>query len=63
MLTQLGSDVNARNSDGNTPLHVKVLANDLTSVMAVLTTTSRVDINAIGQNGNSALHMAVEVMQ
>ena len=55
--------MNARNSDGNTPLHVKVLDNDLQSVMAVLTTTSKVDINAIGQNGNSALHMAVEVMQ
>ncbi|KAK2189705.1 hypothetical protein NP493_99g04025 [Ridgeia piscesae] len=61
LLTHLGSDVNARNSDGNTPLHVKVLDNDLQSVMAVLTTTSKVDINAIGQNGNSALHMAVEV--
>ena len=49
------------NADGNTPLHVRVLANDLSSVMALLTTVNPANTLAIGQNGNSALHMAVQV--
>ena len=49
------------NADENTPLHVRVLANDLSSVMALLTTVNPANTLAIGQNGNSALHMAVKV--
>lgn len=61
MLTSLGCDVNTTNANENTPLHVRVLANDLSSVMALVTDDVLIDTNAIGQKGNNALHMAVEV--
>ena len=61
MLTALGCDVNTTNANENTPLHVRVLANDLSSVMALVTDDVLIDTNAIGQKGSNALHMAVEV--
>lgn len=58
-LLEMGCNINARNFQGETVLHVMVSKNLLPCVVTLI--SHGADVNAIGVNGNTPLHLAVKV--
>lgn len=54
-----GCDLNARNFQDNTALHIMVARNRLNCVILLLSYGA--DVNAIGMDGDTPLHIAVRV--
>jgi cytohesin len=59
-LIGLGVDMNARNTDGGTPLYVAARNNCLESVQLLLLPCMAVDVNARDNNDRTPLHVAAE---
>lgn len=57
-LIERGCDVNAKNFDGRTALHVMVARNRFECVVTLLAHDA--DIDVLDKDGNSALHLAIE---
>lgn len=53
-------NVNVRNNDGNTALHIAVMSNSYACVSTILQHRRRVDVNLVNQNNDTALHIAVK---
>ena len=60
LLAQPDSDVNERNKDGRTPLHLAVL-NGRAQFVDALLADQRTDVNAITADGKTALDMAESI--
>ena len=58
-LLKAGADVNAKNTDGSTPLHAAAEFNPSPSVLEVLLKAGA-DVNAKNTDGSTPLHMAAE---
>jgi calcium-independent phospholipase A2 len=56
-LISMGCDINSRNFDGRTALHIMVLRNRLECVVALLSHEANTDIG--DHDGNTPLHLAV----
>lgn len=60
LLVEMNCNLNARNFDSNSALHLYVERQKIDLVVALLSCGAEVDI--IGQNGNTPLHLAVKVI-
>ena len=54
-----GCDLNARNFQDNTALHITVARNRVNCVILLL--SHGADVNAVGMDGDTPLHVAVRV--
>ena len=59
LLAENGCDLNAKDFDGNTALHIMIMKNDLNCTLSLL--SNGADVNSIGSDGNTPLHLAVKV--
>ena len=58
MMLVAGADIEAGNSQGETPLHIMVNRKRLSCVVALL--SHGADVNALGMDDETPLHMAVK---
>ncbi|BAY86527.1 serine/threonine protein kinase [Calothrix parasitica NIES-267] len=61
ILTDNGADVNAKESDGNTPLHIASMNTQKSKDIIRLLVKSGANINAKANNGKTPLHNAIKV--
>ncbi|XP_075679412.1 85/88 kDa calcium-independent phospholipase A2-like [Dermatophagoides pteronyssinus] len=59
LLAENGCDLNAKDFDGNTALHIMIMKNDLNCTLSLL--SNGADVNSIGSDGNTPLHLAVKI--
>ena len=60
LLIENGIDLDSRNSDGQTPLHVMAKKGRLSCIVALI--SNGADISTTCNDGKNALHYAVEVI-
>ncbi|XP_077490325.1 85/88 kDa calcium-independent phospholipase A2-like isoform X2 [Amblyomma americanum] len=60
-MIELGCDLDAKNFQGNTALHIMVARGRLSCVISLL--SHGANVNAIGSDGDSPLHVAVRVVK
>lgn len=58
---QVGYDINSRDLDQRTPLHVAIMTNNLTAALFLV--ENGADINACDNRGNTSLHMTLSVQE
>lgn len=59
-LIRAGADIEAGNSEGETPLHIMIKKKRLDCVVGLL--SHGADVNALGMRNETPLHMAVQVL-
>lgn len=59
-LISKGVDINAKNDDGNTPLHIAIMRNDSKAVSCILKCGKVVSINERNEKGFTPLHIACD---
>ena len=59
LLIEKGADLNCRNGDEETPLHIMAKKKRLSCIVALI--SNGADINVINKDGRTSLHLAVEV--
>ena len=59
MLADTNCNMNARNFYGDTALHIMITRTNLSCVITLL--SHGADVNAVGANGNTPLHLAIKV--
>ena len=59
LLIENGADLNCRNDDEETPLHIMAKKKRLNCIVALI--SNGADINMINKDGRTSLHLAVEV--
>ena len=59
LLIENGVDLNCRNDNEETPLHVMARKKRLSCIVALI--SNGADVNVVNKDGRNSLHLAVEV--